>query len=189
MRGLKLLAPIEPKIPEVASFTDAWIETLDSLTLIWYISRRIFYRCVDWNREHLDGLSARYQSHLLQMRGLKQIYQSQINGDFGSHLLQMRGLKLNRDSCFQIHNLVASFTDAWIETIVNMSVALILSSRIFYRCVDWNISSQTNKRSNTLVASFTDAWIETTILIPALMSLLVASFTDAWIETYQSRGP
>ena len=33
----------------VASFTDAWIETLDSLTLIWYIS-----------------------SHLLQMRGLKQ---------------------------------------------------------------------------------------------------------------------
>ena len=56
-----------------------------------------------------------------------------------SHLLQMRGLKLLL--CLTLISVigVASFTDAWIETIVNMSVALILS-----------------------VASFTDAWIETT---------------------------
>ena len=53
------------------------------------------------------------ESHLLQMRGLKL---DSIDPKFReelSHLLQMRGLK---------H--------------VNMSVALILSSRIFYRCVD-----------------------------------------------------
>ena len=37
----------------VASFTDAWIETL---TLIWYISPRL-------------------KSHLLQMRGLKQAHE------------------------------------------------------------------------------------------------------------------
>ena len=55
-----------------------------------------------------------------------------------SHLLQMRGLKLNRECNRTRRQEVASFTDAWIETIVNMSVALILS-----------------------VASFTDAWIET----------------------------
>ena len=52
-----------------------------------------------------------------------------------SHLLQMRGLK-HQPNYHAQHGYVASFTDAWIETIVNMSVALILSSRIFYRCVD-----------------------------------------------------
>ena len=32
---------------------------------------------------------------------------------------------------------VASFTDAWIETIVLLTW-IVLPSRIFYRCVDWN---------------------------------------------------
>ena len=54
--------------------------------------------------------------------------------------------------------------------------------RIFYRCVDWNIGSQANKRRNT-VASFTDAWIETALTAPQQGIAPVASFTDAWIET------
>ena len=33
-----------------------------------------------------------------------------------SHLLQMRGLKLKEEYEFEIARLVASFTDAWIET-------------------------------------------------------------------------
>ena len=56
----------------VASFTDAWIETVMS-------------RLKD----------AGLKSHLLQMRGLKQLgrdIETRVNM---SHLLQMRGLKLN----------------------------------------------------------------------------------------------
>ena len=76
----------------VASFTDAWIET-KSLTL--------------------NSLKAR-RSHLLQMRGLKQLTKAQAEYTEKSHLLQMRGLKL-------------------------VSLALlgpVDASRIFYRCVD-----------------------------------------------------
>ena len=69
-------------IAKVASFTDAWIETL---TLIWYISPRL--------------------SHLLQMRGLKQLQ------------ITLIGI-----------NIVASFTDAWIETMMaRVAKALALS--------------------------------------------------------------
>ena len=37
---------------------------------------------------------------------------------------------------------------------------LITSSRIFYRCVDWNVDYK-GISFNFFVASFTDAWIET----------------------------
>ena len=53
-----------------------------------------------------------------------------------SHLLQMRGLKqiIVRKGTSVIK--VASFTDAWIETgLVDSNVAPA-ASRIFYRCVD-----------------------------------------------------
>ena len=56
---------------------------------------------------------------------------------------------------------VASFTDAWIETI--------------------RIKPEFGLR---FVASFTDAWIETsTVLRNSVREAHVASFTDAWIET------
>ena len=55
-----------------------------------------------------------------------------------SHLLQMRGLKLNNRRFDLECEEVASFTDAWIETLPRNSTL-----------------------SNSLVASFTDAWIET----------------------------
>ena len=54
----------------VASFTDAWIETL-----IW------------------KRMSSINMSHLLQMRGLKRVYSEHDNRGKRSHLLQMRGLK------------------------------------------------------------------------------------------------
>ena len=52
-----------------------------------------------------------------------------------SHLLQMRGLKQYLLSPETIDQDVASFTDAWIETLVS-PVFLHKGSRIFYRCVD-----------------------------------------------------
>ena len=78
-----------------------------------------------------------------------------------SHLLQMRGLKHCENHFFRLWQLgVASFTDAWIETLY------------------------TDRQSNpSLVASFTDAWIETTKQQGNQKDLPVASFTDAWIET------
>ena len=56
---------------------------------------------------------------------------------------------------------VASFTDAWIETMLAAGYD-----------------------GAAAVASFTDAWIETPQQGIAPLVGLVASFTDAWIETY-----
>ena len=56
---------------EVASFTDAWIETVK-----------------------LNNSIGRYGSHLLQMRGLKPFSKASEYWKKKSHLLQMRGLKL-----------------------------------------------------------------------------------------------
>ena len=74
-----------------------------------------------------------------------------------SHLLQMRGLKLGEDIKIGNQILVASFTDAWIETMFeklhlcnhlshllqmrglkpyNPINYVHLPRRIFYRCVD-----------------------------------------------------
>ena len=113
MRGLK---PEQAKFVaaglDVASFTDAWIET---------------YSATNQGRAR--------QSHLLQMRGLKQC--------IGNVLCTS--------------HIVASFTDAWIETPRKANLNLRIGShllqmrglkhckrleasgslrRIFYRCVD-----------------------------------------------------
>ena len=74
----------------VASFTDAWIET-----------------------EVVDHIIPIAMSHLLQMRGLKQVEKLVHLHRLVSHLLQMRGLK-------------QPFVD----------VQILDESRIFYRCVD-----------------------------------------------------
>ena len=57
-----------------------------------------------------------YLSHLLQMRGLKLRLKDLIIIYFWSHLLQMRGLKRLVLRLVLPLVLVASFTDAWIET-------------------------------------------------------------------------
>ena len=56
------------------------------------------------------------ESHLLQMRGLKPRYKHKTKGRNVSHLLQMRGLKPTIYLLQRTYCLVASFTDAWIET-------------------------------------------------------------------------
>ena len=93
MRGLKLLDELEEIGDKVASFTDAWIETLSD-----------------------EDVKVLFKSHLLQMRGLKRIFALQRIEPILSHLLQMRGLKLRKRIRFIDETGVASFTDAWIET-------------------------------------------------------------------------
>ena len=78
----------------VASFTDAWIETDNAIKM--------------------SGLEV---SHLLQMRGLKRSRKDDILNNPSSHLLQMRGLKHSFRENVKKDRIVASFTDAWIETV------------------------------------------------------------------------
>ena len=97
MRGLKQkLLKKGRKHRGVASFTDAWIETKS------------------WR--HCEKTLA---SHLLQMRGLKLTIEQKRIITSVSHLLQMRGLKPPTVRNINIGN-VASFTDAWIETIISL---------------------------------------------------------------------
>ena len=75
------------------------------------------------------------ESHLLQMRGLKQRERYRSLKITESHLLQMRGLKPFMEVILLYTSYVASFTDAWIETFV-FAVPVKAFGRIFYRCVD-----------------------------------------------------
>ena len=78
MRGLKRYDALNmPEYLGVASFTDAWIETESGL-----------------------GDYIGIPSHLLQMRGLKQLTKAQAEYTEKSHLLQMRGLKLIQNAWY-----------------------------------------------------------------------------------------
>ena len=91
------------------------------------------------------------------MRGLKLINPEARKKALESHLLQMRGLKLLIILKSISLLLVASFTDAWIETVDSTTIfqpqtshllqmrglkqgaayaKTLAESRIFYRCVD-----------------------------------------------------
>ena len=122
----------------VASFTDAWIETF------WAAIARFWRLVASFTDAWIETYVQRYKtvwtgSHLLQMRGLKPSLSAMFErGQIRSHLLQMRGLKLVMLIHLLISVLVASFTDAWIETL-KYSRDFIQLRRIFYRCVDWNL--------------------------------------------------
>ena len=70
------------------------------------------------------------------MRGLKHVLEYTPVNIPQSHLLQMRGLKLIMSVLILLMSVVASFTDAWIETFENAPELGKEFSRIFYRCVD-----------------------------------------------------
>ena len=93
MRGLKL-----------------WCMLIGSLML-----SRIFYRCVDWNNSLRDRVNYNVTSHLLQMRGLK-LY-NPIIYIYDVCRIFYRCVDWNGSWAAQrFLDLVASFTDAWIET-------------------------------------------------------------------------
>ena len=89
----------------------------------------------------------------------------------------------SKDKLYLHRWVVASFTDAWIETThawwrkrSSWSHLLQMRGLKHIACGSrWN---------GKLVASFTDAWIETTRLTLSILYCSVASFTDAWIETF-----
>ena len=135
MRGLKHAKVYKQTMPQaVASFTDAWIETklrnmiklrkeVASFTDAWIETKKeirsVYSKCVAsftdaWIETLIPGVGGFLGgSHLLQMRGLKLVFQSSGGGSNESHLLQMRGLKLRL-----------------------LLLILWRICRIFYRCVD-----------------------------------------------------
>ena len=104
----------------VASFTDAWIETPGGVAKK-LLRRRIFYRCVDWN-----CALARSNSLIAGRIFYRCVDWNRPSTSLRifllSHLLQMRGLK---------H--------------IGRFIIATYRSRIFYRCVDWNCNHQWSK--------------------------------------------
>ncbi len=141
MRGLKLWAGKEFVFAERSRIFYRCVDwNILSSTNVGRTNSRIFYRCVDWNLRERRSFFA-MPSHLLQMRGLKRCAISRVASTALSHLLQMRGLKLT----FAVENSiwkVASFTDAWIETVRMRLYITLIFGRIFYRCVDWNCDEE-----------------------------------------------
>ena len=124
---------------EVASFTDAWIETdlpVSGKRRFWVASfTDAWIETAVWRAEVPSILS-----HLLQMRGLKRSIRWRSFGIF--RRIFYRCVDWNTYAACKIFTFqVASFTDAWIETLWCFK----------YAWVPW-------------VASFTDAWIETYFL-------------------------
>ena len=78
---------------QVASFTDAWIET--PLVFLWCIPATVASFTDAWieTTQKIISICAN-ESHLLQMRGLKLVWKVGGMLLLLSHLLQMRGLKL-----------------------------------------------------------------------------------------------
>ena len=99
----------------VASFTDAWIETSYGCPKDAGRSR-IFYRCVDWN-------------YLIRCAISRVASVASFTDAWIETLFEQSVQQLYR---------VASFTDAWIETELQ-KLHWRHQGRIFYRCVDWNL--------------------------------------------------
>ena len=81
-------------LPRVASFTDAWIETQ------YFYSFELdkpshLLQMRGLKQLSLNGEFIKLWSHLLQMRGLKPYKEGETREKVESHLLQMRGLKLD----------------------------------------------------------------------------------------------
>ena len=77
----------------VASFTDAWIETMFDRRIQEIEAVASFTDAwIETNKPHNQTTDR--LSHLLQMRGLKLVKKYIPVGGIVSHLLQMRGLKL-----------------------------------------------------------------------------------------------
>ena len=112
MRGLKPIIVKDFETGIVASFTDAWIETIRNIFNSLSVCVASFTDAWIETHKHHNRL-LRQRSHLLQMRGLKQVNGMLLVVEVVSHLLQMRGLKLSLllDGSWQVR-------------------------RIFYRCVD-----------------------------------------------------
>ena len=103
----------------VASFTDAWIETEQQWRAFDAYQRRIFYRCVDWNPN------------------------MGINEDDAFSRIFYRCVDWNNSkksaSVIRIGRIFYRCVD-WNTNIYTVKIQGLC--RIFYRCVDWNFCTE-----------------------------------------------
>ena len=100
------------------------------------IKCRIFYRCVDWNR---NGFSIRSTLKVASFTDawIETILHNPPATLPASHLLQMRGLKqIVRSRCHSLYGRIFYRCVDWNST--GCQCMICSRSRIFYRCVDWN---------------------------------------------------
>ena len=79
---------------------------------------------------------------------------------------------------------VASFTDAWIETLPFDGIVTGRQESHLLQMRGLKLIDFHKRTIRYMVASFTDAWIETSLCGRQRRLSPVASFTDAWIETF-----
>ena len=137
MRGLKPLLQPKRFARRVASFTDAWIETWFPRRL-WY-DRGVASFTDAWiETVHWLNQTGKRQSHLLQMRGLKQQNNAPDLRDLSRifyRCVDWNKLRIRPNvltwcrifyRCVDWNNIIYKFVK-------------VSESRIFYRCVDWNV--------------------------------------------------
>ena len=143
----------------VASFTDAWIETFRK-------SKSRQTRVVaSFTDAWIETYSGSPQTPSVSVASFTDAWIETNDwcipgGHVESHLLQMRGLKLLKKKREAV-TLCRIFYRCVDWNITKTNLSSIYRSRIFYRCVDWNPEHSLSDITVPYVASFTDAWIET----------------------------
>ena len=135
MRGLKLKSYIPSFHHRVASFTDAWIETLQPGQQKYPPSLSHLLQMRGLKLDLICIFLCFFQSHLLQMRGLKPIPIVPFISALMSHLLQMRGLKLTIYLEWKGFRWSHLLQMRGLKQRVKYMMKIGMS-RIFYRCVD-----------------------------------------------------
>ena len=100
---------------------------------------RIFYRCVDWN---LTAISMTLKDIVASFTDawIETSIIDAVVSEYQSHLLQMRGLKPT--SCVYHSSLFSRIFYRCVDWNPSNGCPILLKKgRIFYRCVDWNIFS------------------------------------------------
>ena len=137
MRGLKQIGTAQMIMKERRIFYRCvdWNKTTEHNKITQ--RSRIFYRCVDWNWTERVTVHDGRSRIFYRCVDWNCLHDSSIIQVIWSHLLQMRGLKRqpgNKTMLF-VCRIFYRCVD-W--NVIMLYLLLVLVCRIFYRCVDWN---------------------------------------------------
>ena len=105
-----------------------------------HLQCRIFYRCVDWNWTPSSDITTRFSRIFYRCVDWNLFLSNQSIWNNRRIFYRCVDWNCQRYRRWK-EGKVASFTDAWIETLSLILKWMMLCRRIFYRCVDWNKSS------------------------------------------------
>ena len=167
----------------VASFMEAWIETKTERTEIRHRRCRLLHGGVDWNQGRYDIGSEGKSSPPSWRRGLKpSVYRTRkLSGDEVASFMEAWIETLLENEYAKIDS-VASFMEAWIETGNENGRTKRRNRRLLHGGVDWNTEQLKEGR---LTFRSPPSWRRGLKLLMLYLTPpdLVASFMEAWIET------